>query len=140
MACHKPLPCGLGLNQAVIESCVYSSERYQNFLAIIVNSIKIIACRSQQPPPSVTKQQQQNNNKIKEEKTNTNNNSAALPENSSPEKTGEAVVRKTPLTKDDIAKMNLKKKTRKRTRKFEIGKLNFQFKIPPLDSNYLKVN
>ena len=38
----------------------------------------------------------------------------------SPEKTGEAVVRKTPLTKEDIAKMNLKKKTRKRTRKFEI--------------------
>ena len=27
---------------------------------------------------------------------------------------------KVPLTKDDIAKMNLKKKTRKRTRKFEI--------------------
>merc|ERR1712001_118296 len=34
--------------------------------------------------------------------------------------TGEAVTRKTPLTKEDIAKMNLKKKTRKRTRKFEI--------------------
>merc|ERR1719414_2618870 len=33
---------------------------------------------------------------------------------------GEAVTRKTPLTKDDIAKMNLKKKTRKRTRRFEI--------------------
>jgi STE20-like kinase len=33
---------------------------------------------------------------------------------------GSAVERKTPLTKDDIAKMNLKKKTRKRTRKFEI--------------------
>ena len=33
---------------------------------------------------------------------------------------GEAVTRKTPLTKDDIAKMNLKKKTHKRTRKFEI--------------------
>ena len=44
------------------------------------------------------------------------------PQNSSqkPEVVGEAVVRKTPLTKDDIAKMNLKKKTRKRTRKFEI--------------------
>ena len=36
------------------------------------------------------------------------------------EPTGEAVTRKTPLTKEDIAKMNLKKKTRKRTRKFEI--------------------
>ena len=35
-------------------------------------------------------------------------------------KIGSAVERKTPLTKDDIAKMNLKKKTRKRTRKFEI--------------------
>ena len=35
-------------------------------------------------------------------------------------KVGSAVERKTPLTKDDIAKMNLKKKTRKRTRKFEI--------------------
>lgn len=35
-------------------------------------------------------------------------------------KIGAAVLRKTPLTKDDIAKMNLKKKTRKRTRKFEI--------------------
>merc|ERR1711981_175236 len=34
--------------------------------------------------------------------------------------TGEAVTRKTPLTKEDIAKMNLKKKTRKRTRRFEI--------------------
>lgn len=33
---------------------------------------------------------------------------------------GSAVTRKTPLTKEDIAKMNLKKKTRKRTRKFEI--------------------
>ena len=33
---------------------------------------------------------------------------------------GSAVERKTPLTKDDIQKMNLKKKTRKRTRKFEI--------------------
>ena len=36
------------------------------------------------------------------------------------QKIGSAVERKTPLTKDDIAKMNLKKKTRKRTRKFEI--------------------
>lgn len=34
--------------------------------------------------------------------------------------TGNAVERKTPLTKDDIQKMNLKKKTRKRTRKFVI--------------------
>jgi len=33
---------------------------------------------------------------------------------------GAAVERKTPLTRDDIEKMNLKKKTRKRTRKFEI--------------------
>ncbi len=33
---------------------------------------------------------------------------------------GSAVARKTPLTKEDIAKMNLKRKTRKRTRKFEI--------------------
>lgn len=33
---------------------------------------------------------------------------------------GSAVERKTPLTKDDIQKMNLKRKTRKRTRKFEI--------------------
>jgi len=33
---------------------------------------------------------------------------------------GAAVSRKTPLTKEDIAKMNLKRKTRKRTRKFEI--------------------
>ncbi len=37
-----------------------------------------------------------------------------------PEVIGGSVVRKTPLTKEDIAKMNLKKKTRKRTRKFEI--------------------
>lgn len=36
------------------------------------------------------------------------------------QKVGSAVERKTPLTKDDIAKMNLKRKTRKRTRKFEI--------------------
>lgn len=33
-------------------------------------------------------------------------------------KVGSAVERKTPLTKDDIEKMNLKKKTRKRTRRF----------------------
>ena len=33
---------------------------------------------------------------------------------------GAAIERKTPLTRDDIQKMNLKKKTRKRTRKFEI--------------------
>ncbi len=33
---------------------------------------------------------------------------------------GGAVSRKTPLTKEDVAKMNLKRKTRKRTRKFEI--------------------
>merc|ERR1739838_152921 len=33
---------------------------------------------------------------------------------------GAAVERKRPMTKEDIAKMNLKKKTRKRTRKFEI--------------------
>ena len=33
---------------------------------------------------------------------------------------GAAVERKRPMTKEDIHKMNLKKKTRKRTRKFEI--------------------
>ena len=33
---------------------------------------------------------------------------------------GSAIERKKPLTKEDIQKMNLKKKTRKRTRKFEI--------------------
>jgi hypothetical protein len=33
---------------------------------------------------------------------------------------GAAVERKRPMTKEDIQKMNLKKKTRKRTRKFEI--------------------
>ncbi len=33
---------------------------------------------------------------------------------------GAAIERKTPLSRDDIQKMNLKKKTRKRTRKFEI--------------------
>ena len=33
---------------------------------------------------------------------------------------GAAIERKKPLTKEDIQKMNLKKKTRKRTRKFEI--------------------
>ena len=33
---------------------------------------------------------------------------------------GGAVERKTPLTKEDVHKMNLKKKTRKRTRKFVI--------------------
>merc|ERR1712045_632833 len=70
----------------------------------------------QQSTPSKTTQQQnkqqKNNNSIEEKTTQQ--------QDSSPEKTGEAVVRKTPLTKDDIAKMNLKKKTRKRTRKFEI--------------------
>jgi len=54
----------------------------------------------------------------------TNNNKESAPDQAAEEpkveKTGEAVVRKTPLTKDDIEKMNLKKKTRKRTRKFEI--------------------
>merc|ERR1719197_1587023 len=33
---------------------------------------------------------------------------------------GSAIERKRPMTKEDIQKMNLKKKTRKRTRKFEI--------------------
>ena len=33
---------------------------------------------------------------------------------------GAAIERKRPMTKEDIQKMNLKKKTRKRTRKFEI--------------------
>ena len=33
---------------------------------------------------------------------------------------GAAIERKKPMTKEDIQKMNLKKKTRKRTRKFEI--------------------
>ena len=42
------------------------------------------------------------------------------PNGNEKQKIGSAVERKTPLTKDDIAKMNLKKKTRKRTRKFEI--------------------
>ena len=40
--------------------------------------------------------------------------------NETQEELGQAVVRKKPLTKEDIQKMNLKKKTRKRTRKFEI--------------------
>ncbi|XP_040576633.1 serine/threonine-protein kinase 10 isoform X2 [Lepeophtheirus salmonis] len=40
--------------------------------------------------------------------------------NEVPSDIGAAVERKTPLTKDDIQKMNLKKKTRKRTRRFEI--------------------
>ena len=41
------------------------------------------------------------------------------PVNETPE-IGSAIERKKPLTKEDIQKMNLKKKTRKRTRKFEI--------------------
>ena len=44
----------------------------------------------------------------------------STPNGNEKHKIGSAVERKTPLTKDDIAKMNLKKKTRKRTRKFEI--------------------
>ncbi|XP_059084323.1 serine/threonine-protein kinase 10-like isoform X3 [Tigriopus californicus] len=44
--------------------------------------------------------------------TATGNNPASKPEN--------VEKRATPLTKDDIQRMNLKKKTRKRTRKFEI--------------------
>jgi len=56
---------------------------------------------------------------------NKKTSSASQPETSQqstekPVEIGSAIERKRPMTKEDIQKMNLKKKTRKRTRKFEI--------------------
>ena len=65
--------------------------------------------------------QELHHNRPQNDHTSVNAENSKIPiDGNDGNKIGSAIERKTPRTKEDIAKMNLKKKTRKRTRRFEI--------------------